>query len=81
MPPRAAGSGDPKHRLDKPSVVLAAAAGIAPLAKTKRLHLRPLGVSQNESVHQQLESQPTPDENPESKQTLGRDVISPRYAV
>jgi hypothetical protein len=30
-----------------------------------------LGVSQNESVHPQLESQPSPDENPESQQTLG----------
>jgi len=29
-----------------------------------------LGVSQNESVHPQLESQPSPDENPESQQTL-----------
>jgi hypothetical protein len=35
-----------------------------------RLHLRPLGVSQNESVHPKLESQPSPDENPESQQTL-----------
>jgi hypothetical protein len=39
---------------------------------TKRLHLRPLGVSQNESVHPQLESQQSPDENPESEQTLAR---------
>jgi len=29
-----------------------------------------LGVSQNESVHSKLESQSSPDENPESKQTL-----------
>jgi hypothetical protein len=29
-----------------------------------------LGVSQNESVHPKLESQPSPDENPESQQTL-----------
>jgi signal transduction histidine kinase len=35
-----------------------------------RLHLRPLGVSQNESIHPKLESQPTLDENPESQQTL-----------
>src|SRR6186997_1766684 len=52
IPPRAAGSGDPQHGLDKLSVILAAAAGITRLAKTKRLHLRPLGVSQNESIHQ-----------------------------
>jgi hypothetical protein len=38
-----------------------------------RLHLRPLGVSQNESVHPKLESQPSPDENPESQQTLERE--------
>src|SRR2546429_314595 len=60
--PRAAGSGDPQDRLNKSSVVLAAAAGVAPLAKTKRLHLRPLGVSQNESVHSKLESQSSTDE-------------------
>src|SRR6266566_9389142 len=69
--PRAAGSGDPQDRLNKSSVVLAAAAGVAPLAKTKRLHLRPLGVSQNESVHSKLESQSSTDENPKSQQTLG----------
>jgi hypothetical protein len=51
IPPGTAGSGDPQHGLDKSSIVLAAAAGISRLAKTKRLHLRPLGVSQNESVH------------------------------
>src|SRR3954453_19026686 len=68
--PRAAGSGDPQDRLNKSSVVLAAAAGVAPLAKTKRLHLRPLGVSQNESVHSKLESQSSTDENPKSQQTL-----------
>jgi hypothetical protein len=68
--PRAARAGDPQHRFDKQPVVIAAPAGIARLAKTKRLHLRPLGVSQNESVHPKLESQPSPDENPESQQTL-----------
>src|SRR2546430_9847361 len=68
--PRAAGSGDPQDRLNKSSVVLAAAGGVAPLAKTKRLHLRPLGVSQNESVHSKLESQSSTDENPKSQQAL-----------
>src|SRR3981189_662366 len=66
----AARAGDPQHCFDKQPVVIAAPAGIARLAKTKRLHLRPLGVSQNESVHSKLESQSSPDENPESKQTL-----------
>ncbi|MGY3075486.1 hypothetical protein ACVWZZ_001857 [Bradyrhizobium sp. LM6.10] len=72
IPPGTAGSGDPQNGLDKQSVVLAAAARISRLAKTMRLHLRPLGVSQNESVHPKLESQPSPDENPESQQTLGQ---------
>jgi hypothetical protein len=56
----------------KQAVILAAAAGIARLAETKRLHLRPLGVSQNESVHPELESQSSSHENPESQQTLVR---------
>ncbi|MET4214538.1 hypothetical protein ABIB95_009397, partial [Bradyrhizobium sp. LA2.1] len=33
---------------------------------------RPLGVSQNESVHLKLESQSSSNENPESKQALER---------
>ncbi|MET4296862.1 hypothetical protein ABIB06_007595, partial [Bradyrhizobium sp. LB8.2] len=37
---------------------------------------RPLGVSQNESVHPKLESQPSPDENPESQQTLAHMAIN-----
>jgi hypothetical protein len=37
-----------------------------------------LGVSQNESVHPQLESQPSPDENPESQQTLALQLLSLR---
>jgi hypothetical protein len=32
-----------------------------------------LGVIQNESVHPKLESQPSPDENPESQQALKHD--------
>jgi hypothetical protein len=32
-----------------------------------------LGVIQNEPVHPKLESQPSPDENPESQQALERD--------
>src|SRR6185369_17921206 len=39
--PGAASSGDPKYGLDKQSVVLAAAAGIARLAKAMPFHLRP----------------------------------------
>ncbi|WP_210311332.1 hypothetical protein, partial [Bradyrhizobium sp. SBR1B] len=33
---------------------------------------RPLGISQNESVHSKLESQSSGNENPESKQTLAQ---------
>ena len=70
--PRAARAGDPQHRLDKQPVILAAASGIARFAQTTRFHLRPLGVSQNESFHPELESQPSANENPESQQTLER---------
>jgi hypothetical protein len=43
-----------------------------------------LGVSQNESVHPKLESQPGQDENPESKQALeqsGRGAGAVGYGV
>src|SRR3954462_15069026 len=39
----------PQDGLDKQAIVLAAASGIARLAQTTRLHLRPLGVGQNEA--------------------------------
>jgi len=41
-----------------------------------RLHLRPLGVSQNESLHPTLESQSSTDENPKSQQALARSQVS-----
>src|SRR3954465_10526126 len=50
--------------LDKQAVVLAASPRITGLAQTTRLHLRPLGVGQNEAVHPKLESQPSLNENP-----------------
>jgi len=37
-----------------------------------RFHLRPLGVRQNESIHQKLESHQASKGNPDSQQTLGR---------
>src|SRR5271157_1067950 len=70
---------NPKHRLQKQPVILAPAPGIARLAQTQRLHPRPLGVSQNESVHPKLESHPASDENPESKQALAGLRISAGY--
>jgi hypothetical protein len=69
--PRAAGASNPQHRLHEQPVILAAAPGIARLAKTQRLYFRPLGVCQNESVHPELESQPRSDENPESRIPTG----------
>jgi hypothetical protein len=71
--PGTASAGDPQHRLHKQPVILAATPGIARLAKTQRLHLRPLGVRQYESVHPKLESQLRSGENPESQQTLEHD--------
>lgn len=63
---------NPKHRFDKKPIILAAPPGIRGLAQAVRFHPRPLGVGQNESSHPQLESQPTPNVNPESQQTLGQ---------
>jgi hypothetical protein len=77
IPPRTACSGDPQHRFKKHTVIASAAAGIGGLTQTKRLHLRPLGVRQNESVHakllSELESRTFQSVNPESQQTLEHD--------
>src|SRR6218665_4225835 len=54
--PRRTGPNNPKDSLDENSVVTAATPGISRLAKTIRLHLCPLGVSQNKTIHQKLES-------------------------
>src|SRR6185312_4880806 len=82
--PWAARARDPKHRLKKQTVVTPCAAGISRLAQTKRLHLRPLGVRQNESVHpkllSELESRTFQSVNPESQQTLMRMVLRRRSA-
>jgi hypothetical protein len=56
---RTASSRDPQHGLDNSSIVLAATARTARLAKAKRRHLRPLSLSQNESVNPWLESHPS----------------------
>ena len=74
IPPWAARARDPKHSFEKQTVVTPCAAGVRGLAQTKRLHLRPLGVRQNESVHpkllSELESRTFQSVNPESQQTL-----------
>src|SRR3954469_12504039 len=62
--PGTARADHPQDGLDKQAVVLAASPRITGLAQTTRLHLRPLGVGQNEAVHPKLESQPSLDENP-----------------
>ena len=77
--PWAACASDPKHSFEKQTVVTPCAAGVRGLAQTKRLHLRPLSVRQNESVHSkllsELESRAFQSVNPESQQTLERDGI------
>ncbi len=47
---------DPKNSLNEKPFITAATSEIDWLAQTIRLHLRPMGVSQNKTVHQKLES-------------------------
>ena len=68
--PRAAGPNDPQHRLDKAPIVAPTPARIAWLPKAMGFHLRPLGVSQNKSIHPKLESQSNRHVNPKSQQAL-----------
>lgn len=62
------------HSFEKQTVVTACAARVRDLAQTKRPHLLPLGVRQNESMHSkllsELESRAFRSVNPESQQTL-----------
>src|SRR5665213_3200634 len=68
--PGAAGSRDPQHRLDKPTIVFAAASRVGLLPQAMRLHLCPLGIAQHISFHPKLESQYLAQGNPKSQQTL-----------
>ncbi len=68
--PGAAGARNPQNSFKKQPIIAATASRVARFAQTMRLHLRPLGLSQYESVHPKLESQPNKDGNPESQQTL-----------
>src|SRR6185312_11742581 len=68
--PRAPRPDHPQHCFNEQPIVLAASTRVRRLAQTMRLHLRPLGVSQNESFHPKLESQTSFPWNPESQQTL-----------
>src|SRR5712664_1419193 len=70
---------DPQHLFKKHTVIASAAAGIGGLTQTKRLHLSPLGVRQNESVHakllSELESRTFQSVNPDSQQTLALQLL------
>jgi hypothetical protein len=61
---------NPKHRLNKATVVRTATPWVARLTQAVRFHLRPLGVSQYKAIHPKLESQTNSIENPKSQQTL-----------
>src|SRR6185312_567826 len=76
--PRAPRPDHPQHCFNEQPIVLAASTRVRRLAQTMRLHLRPLGVSQNESFHPKLESQTSFPWNPESQQTLVARRISER---
>ena len=54
--PGAACSRDPQHSFNEQPIIAPATPGITGFAQTMRFHLRPLGVRQNESIHQKLES-------------------------
>ena len=54
--PWGAGSDDPENRLNEQPVVGPAASGVGRLPQTMRLHFRPLGVGQHESLHPERES-------------------------
>ena len=69
--PRASRPDNPKYRFNEAAIVASAASGVRRLPQTMRLHFRPLGISQYESLHLKLESQPSLRWNPESQQTLG----------
>src|SRR6185437_16650384 len=71
--PRAPRPDHPQHCFNEQPIVLAASTRVRRFAQTMRLHLRPLGVSQNESFHPKLESQTSFPWNPESQQTLEHD--------
>jgi hypothetical protein len=74
--PRAACSRDPQHSFNEQPVITPATPRITGFAQTMWFHLRPLGVRQNESIHQKLESHQAFEGNPVSQQTLERDDLS-----
>src|SRR3982074_1887242 len=73
--PGAACSRDPQHSFNEQPVVVTTTARIAGFAQTMRFHLRPLGVRQNESIHQKLESHQASKGNPDSQQTLALQLL------
>jgi hypothetical protein len=80
--PGATRARNPQDRLQKQSPIAPGAAGIGGLAKTKGLHLRPLGVRQTESGHRkllsELESSFRQNGNPDSQQALDQNLFNRR---
>jgi len=68
-------SRNPQHGLNEKPVIPPTPPGIARLAPAIHFHLRPLGVTQNESVHPKLESRYDSRGNPKSQQILRRALI------
>jgi len=79
--PGAAGARNPQNSFKKQPIITAAASRVAGFAQTMRFHLRPLGVSQYESVHPKLESQPNKNGIPKSQQALEHDRFKCDHAL
>jgi hypothetical protein len=81
--PGAACADHPQHRLNEQPIIFAASARVCRFTQAVRCHLRPLGVSQNESFHPKLESQTSSVWNPVSQQALEdcREVIGAAQAA
>jgi hypothetical protein len=73
--PGAACSRDPQHSFNEQPVISPATPRITGFAQTMWFHLRPLGVRQNESIHQKLESHQASKGNPDSQQTLALQLL------
>jgi hypothetical protein len=81
--PRAPRSCNPQHRFHEKPIVPTAPPGIARLAQAQHFHLRPLGVSQNESVQRHLATLGMTPEQYRSKWNLPADypMVAANYAA
>jgi hypothetical protein len=61
-----------KRQAEEYARALPTSHGWPPFTQTMRFHLHPLGVRQNESIHQKLESHQASKGNPDSQQTLAQ---------